>query len=306
MPKKIAFCVGINEYAPGSGVSRLDGCVNDALLIGEMLKYAGFNMVRQAHNSTATQDGILRRLDHEISKLKAGDHFVFWNSSHGYQVRDRDGDELLDNLDEAVCVYDTNPRNPLTDDKLAKALGKAPDGAKIFFGSDSCHSGSVCENGPVGIIGSEKGGVSKPKSWTPPEDIRFRRGEPLINLNDYVKGMRPSAKPSKELALRRFGMFTEKPASIKYLFLAACRSDQLSWDSRFPQGYHGALTYNFAMAVMKSWGLGKAITYREAFNKAVNGLQRQQFHQTPQLDGPDNFKDSPVFGFVPAKKKRRG
>lgn len=62
MPKKIAVCIGQNNYDPSTGVSPLRGCVNDALLIGEMLRFAGFNIVRQVHNEAATQEGILEKL----------------------------------------------------------------------------------------------------------------------------------------------------------------------------------------------------------------------------------------------------
>ncbi|MEM7025909.1 MAG: caspase family protein, partial [Pseudomonadota bacterium] len=115
MPKKIAICVGQNRYAPESGVSPLNGCINDALLIGEMLRKAGFDRVRQVHDQQATQAGILGRLEDAVASLGVGDHLVFWNSSHGYQVTDTSGDELYDHMDEAICSHDTDARSPLTD-----------------------------------------------------------------------------------------------------------------------------------------------------------------------------------------------
>jgi hypothetical protein len=87
---KIALCVGQNKYDPSTGVTPLRGCVNDTLLIGEMLRRAGFQ-VRQVHDQAATQRGILNRLSTEIAKLRQGDYLVFWNSSHGYQLNDREG-----------------------------------------------------------------------------------------------------------------------------------------------------------------------------------------------------------------------
>jgi uncharacterized caspase-like protein len=61
---KIALCVGQNKYDPSTGVTPLRGCVNDTLLIGEMLRRAGFE-VRQVHDQAATQRGILDRLSTE-------------------------------------------------------------------------------------------------------------------------------------------------------------------------------------------------------------------------------------------------
>ena len=51
--KKIALCIGLNTYGPQTTVTPLRGCVNDALLIGQMLRQAGFE-VRQVHNEAAT------------------------------------------------------------------------------------------------------------------------------------------------------------------------------------------------------------------------------------------------------------
>ena len=142
MATKIALCIGQNEYDPSTGVTPLQGCVNDTLVIGEMLRRAGFE-ARLVHNQAATQRGIVDRLSIEVAKLRAGDYFVLWNSSHGYQVNDREGDELYDYLDEAICTYDTDPRDPFTDDKLGRILYRADPEATVFLASDSCHSGSM-------------------------------------------------------------------------------------------------------------------------------------------------------------------
>ena len=41
---KIALCVGQNNYDPSTGVTPLRGCVNDTLLIGEMLRRNRINV----------------------------------------------------------------------------------------------------------------------------------------------------------------------------------------------------------------------------------------------------------------------
>jgi hypothetical protein len=142
---RIAICVGQNEYSPSSGVTPLGGCVNDALLVGELLRSAGFD-VRQMHNQAATQENILQSLKMAVSKLRAGDYLVFWNSSHGYQAQDQSGGDELDYRDEAICTFDNDVTNPLIDDKFASILSRANPDAIIFFGSDSCHSGTVTRN----------------------------------------------------------------------------------------------------------------------------------------------------------------
>jgi hypothetical protein len=57
MAAKITHCVGQNTYDPSTGVTPLRGCVNDTLLIGEMLRRASFD-VRLVHDQAATQPGI--------------------------------------------------------------------------------------------------------------------------------------------------------------------------------------------------------------------------------------------------------
>src|SRR5215208_8514301 len=142
-----------------------------------MLRRAGFE-VRQVHDQAATQRGILDRLSIEIAKLREGDYFVFWNSSHGYQLQDREGDELYDYLDEAICTYDTDPRDPLTDDKVARILYRADPAATVFLASDSCHHGSLSR----GMLEKVMENGWQQRLWMPPDDIRFRSERPLLNF----------------------------------------------------------------------------------------------------------------------------
>jgi hypothetical protein len=377
---KTALCVGINAYAPGPGApSSLRGCVNDALLIGELLRTAGFD-VRQVHDAGATQEAILDRLEEEVAQLRAGDYFVYWNSSHGYQVTDRSGDELFDQRDECACTYDTDPRDPLTDDKFARILGRAPAGATVFFGSDSCHSGTLTRLFVDAITQGDDEGYRQPRLWIPPDDIRFRSG-PVLNLDGYVQRERvdlaayvpataagddttlrlqaaadivaagpatkdfgstpdprairealrsmvarePSrtstrssrrskaATPVTQLAeievadpqvqgLRQFGQLSRDvndEEQMNHLLLSGCRSEEVSYDASFSQGFHGAMTYNFATAVLQAWRDGRTITYSEAWNAAQQGLDGGNFNQHPQLEGPRALKDAPVFGYRP-------
>ena len=45
-------------------------------------------------------------LEDTIARAQPGDVLVFYYSGHGSQVRDRNGDELTDGLDEIICPYD--------------------------------------------------------------------------------------------------------------------------------------------------------------------------------------------------------
>jgi hypothetical protein len=59
------------------------------------------------------------------------------------------------------------------------------------------------------------------------------------------------------------------------------------------------MTYNFAKAVLSAWRNGSAITYAEAHEAALTGLENGEFEQKPQLEGPDHLKAAPVFGYKP-------
>ena len=313
MAAKIALCVGQNIYDPSTDVEPLRGCANDALLIGEMLRRAGFE-VRQVHDQAATQRGILDRLSTAVAKLREGDHFVFWNSSHGYQVNDREGDELYDYLDEAICTFDTDPRVPLTDDKIGRILHRADPKATVFLGSDSCYSVALTRTRLEAPLTRPIGDENDPRLWIPPDDVRFRSGLPLIDLDAFAEDRGTTLEDLKALdetaveqiqptrqEVRQFGLLGREvqEKDMGHLLLSGCKPGQISLENQFPQGWYGAMTYNFAKAVLQAWRNGKAITYREAHEAALIGLQEGGFEQEPQLQGTDILKDSPVFGYKP-------
>jgi hypothetical protein len=130
--------------------------------------------------------------------------------------------------------------------------------------------------------------------WIPPDDVLFRTGRPIINLTDYIKGLEKPKETSKEV--RRFGRLGRGFQDMRHVFLSGCLPEEVSWDAKFSQGFHGAMTYNFAEAVLRAWKNREAITYREAHKAACQGLESGNFDQTPQLEGSENLKDSPVFG----------
>src|SRR2546425_1267038 len=98
--------VGINDYQE---VNDLKGCINDVTNLREILKtFLGFQNsdLRLLIDSRATKMNIISRLNWLVRGAKAGDYLVFQFSGHGSQIRDRDGDELADHLDELICPYD--------------------------------------------------------------------------------------------------------------------------------------------------------------------------------------------------------
>ena len=116
---KRALLVGVNDY---QGISDLRGCINDVTNMRNILKtYLGFKNedIRVLVDRRASKANILHRLRLMVDEAKAGDFLVFHFSGHGSQIRDRDGDELRDQMDELICPWDMNWDNGfITDDML--------------------------------------------------------------------------------------------------------------------------------------------------------------------------------------------
>ena len=108
-PRKKALLVGLNKYHP-SLKADLRGCVNDVEHMRDILvNMFGFDPenIRVVIDDRATFEGILERLYWLLEGSRRDDELVFHYSGHGSQVRDRNGDELNDGLDEILCPTDS-------------------------------------------------------------------------------------------------------------------------------------------------------------------------------------------------------
>ena len=144
-PIKKALLVGINIYKPELG-ANLRGCVNDVENMHELLvnsfKFDPEN-IRVLVDERATKQGILDRLKWLFDGSKVDDELVFQFSGHGGQIRDRNGDELVDQLDEILIPHDLDWDDPLTDDYLAALFKQLPKGVHLTMLCDSCLSGET-------------------------------------------------------------------------------------------------------------------------------------------------------------------
>jgi metacaspase-1 len=145
-PRIRAVLVGIDEYQ-SSAIPSLHGCVNDVALVRELLKsYLGVpnEDIRVVVNGRATKRNIMSRLASMIRQSQPGDVAVFYFSGHGSQIRDRDGDELTDSLDELICPYDMDwdRETYVLDDDLDDVFAGAPEGVLIEAFFDCCFWGA--------------------------------------------------------------------------------------------------------------------------------------------------------------------
>jgi hypothetical protein len=141
-----AVLVGVAEYERPE-IPPLRGCVNDVLAVRGVLKdVIGLTNddIRVVVNARATKANILYRLAEMVEGSVEGDCLVFYFSGHGSQVRDRDGDELTDQLDEVLCPYDMDwdEKTFILDDELDAIFAELPEGVLLEAFFDCCFWGA--------------------------------------------------------------------------------------------------------------------------------------------------------------------
>ena len=261
-PVKKALLVGINIYKPELGAD-LRGCVNDVETMRKLLvdnfKFLPEN-VRVLVDERATKQGILDRLGWLLNGAKEGDELVFHYSGHGSQVRDRNGDELDDQLDEILCPHDLDWEDPLTDDCLAELFRQLPKGVHLTMICDACHSGSMDRNVTV---------LKSAKSILPPFDIRSRSCNKILPKNRMGK---------------------KDKGTQSHVLISGCKDSQTSADAHIDGRYQGALTWALTKTIRENTG----INWREAHTKTAELLSG--YSQEPQLSGDASAIFRNVFG----------
>lgn len=262
---KTALCVGINDY-PGTD-SDLSGCVNDARDWSQELKARGYS-VTMLLNKQATRKGMVYALEKLIGGAEDGDSLVFTFSGHGSWLPDDDGDEP-DGRDEMLCPHDVNRQQYLLDDDLADIFDKKPKGARLYFISDSCHSGSVTKFAADPLRGVNR----MPK-------IRF-----LPPLH-FVKDKRLRA----QIAIAAKAPASPGGEKFPALLFAGCRDVEFSYDADFNGRPNGAMT-RVALNALKQ----NPRTPKAWFDLIKKKLPSQQYPQSPQLFGSPAAKKGPMF-----------
>jgi len=273
MTKK-AVLVGINAY---DEVNRLEGCVNDVEdMYTRLTQTFGFQAdnVRMLLDARATRAAILERLEWLVRDAHAGDELVFHFSGHGTQIRDWNGDELEDHLDEALVPvdYDWLDKSLIVDDDLLKIFSKAK-AANLTAILDCCHSGTGTRVWTPGPKAGRK--ILSARQINPPRDVAARaRGRDL---------------PGWTMLAVEEGM--------THLCIAACQSAQTAADAAFGMDVvrpNGALTYYLANVVLPTPGH----TWLDVMAGVKDGLASDGFEQVPRLEGPAARINGYPFGGV--------
>lgn len=273
---KKAFLVGVNKYKqPGSD---LQGCVNDVVnmrrLLNEVYNFPLDN-IRVLTDDRATKAGIIERLKWLVYESSENDELVFHYSGHGSQVRDRNGDELNDYLDEILCPHDLDWDNPLTDDDLSAIFKELPRYRYLTMICDSCHSGSMTRSffeNPISINPR----APKDKFIVPPMDIQARsEGRSIFKSNMGIKQDD-----------------SWKPVGQRHVLLSGCQDNQTSADAYIDGAFQGALTSSLLKVISNN----PKATWRDVYKNVKTLLRKNGFSQVPMLSGNDVLLDRNIFG----------
>ena len=269
-----ALLVGLNRYPDPA--HTLHGCVNDVRQMRALLQqHFGFDtpgsvsVLLDAQATTAAIRAGLRAL---VAGARPGDVLVFHYSGHGSQVPDTDGDEKTDGLDEIICPFDLDWRDPITDDDLYEAIRGLPTGALLTVVLDCCHSGT---------------GLREPAVATRCD--RFMAAPVSVGTPATRKGARLPSPPRSPAQVRRIG---RRAAEAGAVLIAGCRADQSSADALIAGAYHGALTYFLCLALADA---AYQLSYARLVRRVRASLRAHGFDQDPQLEGPADLLEALAF-----------
>jgi hypothetical protein len=274
--KREALLVGINDY---NGVNDLQGCINDVTNVRSVLKtFFGFENtdIRVLTDSRATRKNILSRLEKMVRNAVTGDYLIFHFSGHGSQIRDREGDELADHMDELICPCDMNWDDGfISDDMFSDILKHLKKGVRMEILLDSCHSGTGTRDlMPILTSGRSDVRFSHYRYLKPPADIECR----------YL-GDEETLKPSKSFS-------TDKEITLNHILWAGCKDNQTSADALIDGNYNGAFSYYFCKHVRESGG---NISRAELYTRVKNSLKFNHFSQVPQLECKEALRIENIF-----------
>jgi metacaspase-1 len=270
-----AVLVGVDEYER-SDIPALRGCVNDVALVRLLLKRY-FDVpnedIRVVVNQRATKANILYRLEHMIQRAEAGDVLVFYFSGHGSQIRDRNGDELTDSLDELICPYDMDwdRETYILDDDFDALFASLPPDVLLEAFFDCCFWGAgPRELSPEPRPQSLRGDV---RYLPPPLDIASRADgdEERIEIH-HLRGCNCFAK--------------------RNVMWAASQEGQASAEDYIDGTANGIFTYWGCRFIAENIERVDRDSFtREQLLEEVRGyLHALGYVQTPQLSAPDELR----------------
>jgi hypothetical protein len=290
---KWALVVGIDQYAHLDDRYQLEGCVNDARAMAQVLiDRFGFptGQVNLLTDEQATKAALLKALYDLAGRVGENDIVVFHYSGHGSQRTDGPEKDEDDGKDETLLACDSGrggpePNQDLSDDDIHAWLvdiGRKTPYVTLIF--DCCHSGTAVREGPDAI-------ASYVRAREVPPDLRpYERLRPTLYVSPFTGA--PRGVPE---GIRPHGESGWLPDDAKYTLIAGCKSRERSYEVRLfegggPSQAHGALTYHLIQALRRA---EPDDTYRDVFEQAAAAVSTVNPMQHPQLEGA---RDRQLFG----------
>lgn len=272
-----ALLIGIDDYQH-EHISKLKGCVNDVRLMKTILEETfGFppENVTKIENEEATREKLLATLDRFVAETGANDIVVIHYAGHGSLMTDREGDEPS-GYDSTIMPIDSpgwrGDNKDISDDeihlRLTELAKKTPYTTLIF---DCCHSGTITRDD-----------FGEAARFTQPDTRR---------VNELPESPIPKEQWS---GLTESGPSGWMPLEGKYVLMAGCRDEEVSYEYRPPEGdgnvVHGALTYFLTNELRQA---RSGMTYRDVFERAAARVNANNQKQHPQMEGT---ADREIFG----------
>jgi hypothetical protein len=260
--------VGIDIYEHPE-IPPLSGCVNDVALVRSTIK--GFGVpnedIHVLVNRRATKANIIDRLQRTVRSAEPGDVLVFYYSGHGSQIRDRNGDELADALDEVICPYDMDwgTETFIIDDDLDAILAETPPDVVVEVFVDCCFWGA----GPM------------------EREIRFV--PPPFDIAARAEG--------DEDALHLHNLAGCQCFAGRNVFWAASSEGQLAAEDLLEGRQHGVFTFwgCMFMAANAERILNHEYSRQELVEDLHVYLRSLGYEQRPELWAPWNLQIAPPF-----------
>jgi len=278
MPKKSALIIGIDEYVHFEERYQLSGCVNDALLIKDVLvnqfRFDASNIV-ELHNKAATRDGILSAMERLLENAEEDDVIVFHFSGHGSQRTSADLEEGT-GMDSTILPHDSGYQDPypnlgIADNEVNEWLGRLSKKTRyITLIFDCCHSGTMTRD------------AFAAKTRSVPAD---KRSPSAMGVQKRAAGA---------VTTRNLGPSGWLELSDSYVVMSGCRDNELASEYHHENGGKtvttGALTHFLTSALRQA---GPGATYRDVFELARQGVIGAISAQHPQIEGR---QDRELFG----------
>lgn len=297
---KRALCVGINRFVDRE-LPPLKGAVNDARTLSMVLmRDFGFEPrnVLVLTDAQATRAALLGAIAALIDGARPGDDLVLFASTHGSHVPDQDGDDD-DGYDEVLVAHDHDwERAVLSDDELARALARLPDGVRLAALWDTCHAGTMQDTASAAY---RTRGLARADAAFEVVGVRY---VPLPDRYDVAPASKAARKrPPAATTTRRK---KKPPAGADHgalgglvhdgfpaVSLSGCADDETSADASFGGIYEGAFSHALLDVLRRT---RDEPTWEELHARTKALMAKLGVKQTPQLHVPRGAAGAPAFG----------